>query len=143
MKLSKVDLKKIQKYFAGQKDVAAVYLYGSFAYGNPHKRSDIDFGVLFDPPIKTYYRLGGIINDLFDLGLPAEGDVRDLDLDQSPLFLFNAIRGQLIFSRDENKRLEFEIKAMNNFYDTNYLRQLGNIYMKQRIKEGTYGYRPI
>lgn len=141
MKLSKNDIKKIQDYFASQKDVVAVYLYGSFAYGNPHKRSDIDFGVLFDSPIKTYYRLGEIINDLSDLDLHVEADVRDISLDQSPLFLFNVIRGKLIFSKDEDKRLDFEIKAMNNFYDTEYSRQLSNSYMKLRIKEGKYGYR--
>lgn len=67
MKLSSADIKKIQRYFAGQKDVLAVYLYGSFAKGTAHKRSDIDFGILFDPPIKTYHRLGEISNELYDL----------------------------------------------------------------------------
>lgn len=140
MKLSPVQLKKIQNYFAKQKDVVAVYLYGSFAKGATHKHSDIDFGILFNPPIKTYYRLGEIINDLSDIGLPAEIDVRNLNLDDSPVFLMNVLQGQLIYSQDEIFRITFEISAMNEFYDTQRLRDISYFYMKKRLEEGAYGY---
>lgn len=141
MKLGKNDIKKIQNYFASQKDVVAVYLYGSFAGGVTHRRSDIDFGVLFDPPIKTYYRLGEIINDLSDLGLPAEPDIRDINLNASPVFLRNVVEGKLIFARDDIKRIRFEVGVMQLFRDTESLRDISNFYMKKRLKEGTYGFR--
>lgn len=140
MKLNESDIKKIQDYFRSQKDVAAVYLYGSFTKGNTHKRSDIDFGVLFNPPIKTYFRLGKIINDLTDLGLPFEPDVRDIDLKSPPVYLFNVINGKLIFSRDEIKRINFEVEAMKQYYDTQHLRDIKYYYMDKRFREGTYGY---
>ncbi len=141
MKLSEADIKKLQDYFATQKDVVAVYLYGSFAKGATHKRSDIDFGILFDPPIKTYYRLGEIINDLSDLNLPAEPEVREIDLRKSPVYLRNVIEGRLIFSKDDIKRIHFEVAVMQLFRDTEDLRNISYLYMKKRLKEGTYGFR--
>jgi len=141
MKLSEANLKKIQKYFATQKDIVVVYLYGSFAKGTTHKKSDLDFGILFNPPIKTYYRLGEIINDLRDLGLSAEPDVRDVNLDQEPLYLRNVVQGKLIFTRDQIKRIRFEVATMSSFRDTENLRSIQLYYMKKRLKEGTYGFR--
>lgn len=140
MKLSPAQLKKIQNYFAKQKDVVAVYLYGSFAKGTTHKHSDIDFGILFDPPIKTYDRLGEIINDLSNIGLPAEIDARNLNLDNSPVFLMNVLQGQLIYSKNDISRTTFEVSVLNEFYDTQRLRDISYFYMKKRLEEGTYGY---
>lgn len=141
MKLSDTQLKKLRDYFSKQPDVVLVYLYGSFSKGETHKRSDIDFGVLFNPPIKTYYRLGEIINDLSNLGLPAEADVRDIDLNASPVYLRNVVEGKIIYSSNETKRIRFEVAAMRIFRDTEHLRQIKYEYMKKSFKEGTYGFR--
>lgn len=140
MILSAAQIKKIHDYFAKQKDVVAVYLYGSYAYGNPHKRSDIDFGVVFDPPIKTYYRLGEIINDLIDLKLPDEPDVRNINLQNSSVYLMNVVSGKLIYSKDEVRRIAFEVAIFNQFYDTQRMRNVNYYYMDKRLQEGTYGY---
>lgn len=143
MKLSSKDIKKIEEYFARQKDVVAVYLYGSFAYGNPHKRSDIDFGVLFEgkDPVENFKRLGQINSDLCGLKPPAEPEARDIDLNQSPVYLLNVVQGKLIYARDEIERVDFEVAVMNIFRDTQYLRDLKYDYMNKSFKEGTYGYK--
>lgn len=140
MKITSSQMKKIQNYFAKQTDILAVYLYGSFAKGTAHKRSDIDFGVLFNAPIKTYSRLGEIINDLSDLKLPGEPDVRNIDLDDSPVYLMNVIQGQLIYSRNEIKRTHFEVAVLSEFYDTQRLRDTKRFYTQKGLQEGTYGY---
>lgn len=143
MKLTLSQIKKLQNYFAKQKDVLAVYLYGSFAKEIPHKRSDIDFGILFDPPIETYHRLGGISGDLYDLlNLKTEVDVRELSLNKSSVYSRNVVKGRLIYSRDEVKRINFEVKVMQKFRDEEYLRNIRNAYMSKRLKEGTYGFGP-
>ncbi len=139
-KLSKADIQKIQGYFASQKDVLAVYLYGSFAKGTTHPRSDVDFGILFDGKVDLYSRLGQIYSDLCDLKLPVELDVRELNLTHPPLFLFNVIQGQLLFSRNELKKNEFEVAVLRQYYDTQRLRDLRYDYMQKRLREGTYGY---
>lgn len=140
MRITKSKLNKLKDYFAKQTDVVAVYLYGSFAEDRIHPRSDIDFGVLFNKPIKTFNRLGQVYSDLCDLKLPNEPDVRDLDLKESPAYLMNVIKGKLIYSRDDNKRVEFEVEVLRRYYDTERLRQIRFYYLDQRLKDGTYGY---
>lgn len=140
MKLSKFDIEKIQHYFTSQKDVVAVYLYGSFTKGTTHPRSDVDFGILFDKSIKDFHRIGEIYSDLCDLKLPAEAEVRDINLTQPPIFLLNVIQGQLLFSNNEQKRNEFEVAVLRQYYDTQRLRDIRYHYMQKRLREGTYGY---
>lgn len=134
-------MQKLKQYFARQKDVLAVYLYGSFAKETTHKRSDIDFGVLFDGKVDLYHRLGQLYSDLCNLKLPAEPEVRNISTGDSPVFLINVIQGQLIYSKDEIKRIRFEVAVMNTFRDSEYLRKLKYKYMRKSFKEGTYGYR--
>lgn len=141
MKLSKNDIKKIQDYFATQKDVVAVYLYGSFAGGNTHHGSDLDIGVLFDGKVDLYRRLGSLYGGFPKLSIKAEPEVRNIDLNQSPVFLSEVISGMLIYSSDEARRVQFEVSVMNNLRDTEYLRNLRRIYLKESFKEGTYGHK--
>lgn len=140
MSLSKSQLKNLSKYFSSQKDVLAVYLYGSFAKDTNHPRSDIDLGVVFNRRVDLYERLGKLYSDLNDLGLPAEVEARDINLDQPPVYLMNVIQGELIYSRDENKRITFEVEVLKHFYDTQRFRDIKYYYMTKRLKEGTYGY---
>lgn len=141
MKLSEADIKKIKDYFASQKDIVAVYLYGSFAFGNPHKRSDLDIAVLFEGKVNLYERLGSLYSNFPKLSVRAEPEIRELDLNQSPVFLRNVLKGKCIFSRDEPKRIRFEVAVMQIFRDTEDLRNIDDLYMKKRLKEGTYGFR--
>lgn len=140
MKLSQSDIQKIQHYFASQKDVEAVYLYGSFAKGTEHPGSDIDLGVLFEKKIRDIHRIVKIYSDLCDLKFPAEPDIKDLNLAQPPVFLLNVIQGQLLFSRNELKKNEFEVAILRQYYDTQRLRDLRYDYMQKRLREGIYGY---
>ena len=139
-KCKETDLDKLQKYFVTQKDIVAVYLYGSFASGNPHKGSDLDIGVLFDGEVNLYERLGSLYSNFPDLSIKVEPEVRSIGLKESPVFLMNVIQGRNIYSKNEAARVEFEVNVMNRFYDTQRLRDLDYDYMKKRIREGTYGY---
>ncbi len=140
MKLGEADIKKIKDYFASQKDVMAVYLYGSFAGGNPHKGSDLDIAVLFDGEVDLYRRLGRMYGDFPVLSIKAEPEVRNISLKDSPVFLMNVIQGKNVYANDEAKRVEFEVAVMREFYDSQRLRDIDYGYMKQRIREGSYGY---
>lgn len=134
-------IKKIQDYFARQEDVVAVYLYGSFAKESNHKKSDIDFGVLFNSSVKAHHKLEEISNNLSNLlSLKIEVDVRDICLDQSPIYLLNVIQGKLIYARNEIERINFEVAVMKEFYDTQRLRDISYSYLKSRLEKGIYGY---
>ncbi len=45
--------KKIVDYFINEKDVQAVFVYGSYARGNPGPFSDIDLGLLMEASQKS------------------------------------------------------------------------------------------
>lgn len=141
MKLSKSDMQKIQHYFAAQEDITAVYLYGSFAHGTSHKRSDLDIAVLFNGKVNLYERLGSLYSNFPELSIKAEPEVRELDLNKSPIFLRNVVKSHLIYSSDEIKRIRFEVAVLNLVSDTQHLRNIRNFYVKKSLKEGTYGYR--
>lgn len=145
MKLTKQQAAQIKDYFSIQPDILAVYLYGSFAKGTTHPRSDIDLGILFKGQnrLKNFHRLADFIDGLYQLKLanfPKEIDVRDVYLNQSPMYLMNVISGQVVYSRNENDRIKFEVLAMNQFYDTQRFRDISYEYMKKRLEEGRYGY---
>lgn len=140
MRLNSSDIKKIHKYFASQKDVVAVYLYGSFAYDNPHKGSDLDIAVLFDGKVDLYERLGSLYSNFPKLSFKVEPEVRNISLKDSPVFLMNVIQGENIYSKNETARVEFEVTVMRQFYDTQRLRDIDYDYMRRRIREGAYGY---
>lgn len=145
MNLTQDQIKRIRDYFAKQDDVLVVYLYGSYAEDRTHPRSDIDLGILFKGQnrLKNFHRLADFIDGLYQLKLanfPKEIDVRDVYLNQSPMYLMNVISGQVVYSRNENDRIKFEVLAMNQFYDTQRFRDISYEYMKKRLEEGRYGY---
>lgn len=140
MKLTSTQIKKMQDYFAKQKDILAVYMYGSFAKEITYKRSDLDIAVLFTKKVNLYRRLGRIYSDLCDLRLPAEPEVREIDLNSPLVYLLNVINGRLIFSKDEIKRVNFEVQTLKQYYDNQRLRDIKYYYMNKRFQEGTYGY---
>ena len=48
----KLDLEKLEKYFANRKDIAFAFLFGSYAKGRSRKLSDVDIAVYFYPKDK-------------------------------------------------------------------------------------------
>lgn len=140
MKLTSQQLQKLKKYFSQQPEAELVYLYGSFTEGATHPRSDIDFGILFNIPIKSFHKLGAIMSALDKLKLPAKPDVRYLNLKESPAYLFSVIKGNLIYCRNEEKRINFEVEVLKRYYDAENFRQIRFYYLDKRLKEGTYGY---
>ena len=140
--LNKKTLTKIKQYFARQKDVAVVYLYGSQVTGQSAKKEkdrDIDFAVLFIEPKKSYRRQ-------FEIGAKLQKiignkcvDCREIYPQISPVFLMNVLKnGRLIYSSDENKRIAFEVNIMREYEDTQKLRDLQYFYLQKRLKEGKY-----
>ena len=49
-------IEKIAEYFADNKDVVAVYLFGSHAEGKERPMSDIDIGILLDSGLGSHLR---------------------------------------------------------------------------------------
>jgi predicted nucleotidyltransferase len=103
---------------AEREGIAAVYLFGSVARGTARLGSDVDVGVLYseDPP-QTLAGLGLDLEAEMEklLGLPVQLVV----LNRAPVDLVVRVLrdGKLLVDRDRSKRLRFEVRSRNEFWD--------------------------
>ncbi len=123
-----------EKGFSLFKRFDLVYLFGSLAKGRRTPLSDIDLGFLVNRKVDLFNTRIDLIGKLTEI-LHEEVDVVILDT-APPLLKFEVLKGILLFQRDERLRIEFEVKARNEYYDTNYLRRVQSQYLFARI-EGT------
>jgi uncharacterized protein len=100
--------------------VVIAYLFGSQAKGESGPLSDIDIAVYFDESVAN--------DDRFDLRLEVLGELIDLfktddvDLvvlnDAPPLLAHRVLKeGRVLFATDEERRIEFEVRAVLEYLD--------------------------
>lgn len=142
-------LNKLKIYFQSQKNILAVYLYGSFANGLPNKMSDIDFGIVLNNPVSNsrafdlQLKYMGEISDLIREDLKFEYvDAMILNNTSSPLKQQAISTGKLIFSRDEDKRVDFEYFVISEYENFKHLRDIYFKYLFRRVKNNTFGSTP-
>ena len=124
-------------------EIIAVYLFGSLIKGARFEESDIDIALLLDdetisPDDYFDYRL-----NIVDIFAPVFGtEVLDAVIlnEASTLLRFEIIKnGKLIFCRNDALRSAAEVKIMEEYYDTQYYRDISNAYLKEKIKAAAYG----
>ena len=129
----------MQDYLCQQKDITAAYVFGSYAQGKQRPESDLDIGIVFSQRPDTYNRLFEIGMELEKITDGPKVDVRELNLEDSPVFLMSALKeAKLICENNPQQRINFEVKVMQEFNDTQKGREIQYYYMTKRIKEGKY-----
>jgi len=110
--------RRLREFFEARSEaegIAAAYLFGSVARGTAGPRSDVDVGVLYsgEPPKGLdAFRLEGEIEDLLDV------PVQVVTLDTAPPDLVHRVLlGKLLVDRDPSRRVRFEVRAHNEFFD--------------------------
>ena len=105
----------IAEFLMNRDDVIFAYLHGSFLSGGPFR--DIDVAVYTGKKHDVFYELG-LEEELERLtGFPV--DVRVLN-DTPISFRFSVLKGELLFSKDEEKRCEFEERTLREYHDFSY-----------------------
>lgn len=111
--------KDIKKVIEADKDVLFAYLFGSQATGPAHFLSDIDVACYLKPGDMEYY----LKKDEELLGNLAVGlhtsKVDLIILNVAPLVLkFRIISdGEVVLSRDEQERIDFETAVLYRYFD--------------------------
>lgn len=117
-------LREVLSTRADAEGIAAAWLFGSMARGTAGPESDVDVGVLYDQdPPRT----------LAGLGLDLEGDleaavglpVQLVALNRAPVdLIIRVLRdGKLLVDRDRSRRIQFEVRSRNAYWDLEpYLR---------------------
>ena len=109
----------IQQFFrTDDRDVQAVYLFGSRARGTAHSQSDIDVAILLarDPP-RTMEGLCLDIGSDLERWLACQVDL--VVLNRAPPDLVHRILrdGRLLVDENPSGRIQFENKLRNEYFD--------------------------
>lgn len=124
-------MEKIKKFLQKDTNILFAYLYGSYATQTALPDSDIDIAVYLKEGDMHYYLkkdeelLGSIPNDKIDIRI----------LNTMPLLLkFRVIKeGKVIFSQDEQKRVDFEIDVMDRYFELKPYIDEYEEFFKERI----------
>ena len=141
MMVKKETLAEISRFFETKEEVVAVYLYGSQAKKMTTAKSDLDLAVLLGSPHGNLVRileLGVELQKL--LGNVIQVDLREIHLGLSPVFLGEVIsQSEVLFCRDEEARVEFEVQAMRIIDDSEKIQRINLYYLQKALRENTYG----
>lgn len=112
-------IKKIKSLFE-KEGVIFAYLFGSFVRGDAGKLSDIDVAVYVDEKLNSSERFKKRLKIMAELSfILKRDDVDVVVLNDAYSLLEHRIlkEGELIFSRDEKKRIDYEVKAVMRYLD--------------------------
>ena len=111
-------LKVLENLCRKEGDILFSYLFGSLAYENSIPESDVDIAVYLDKKKKRdfFERRLDLISK-FSRVLKKEADI--IILNEAPPFLKFVVlkEGKLFFDKSESKRIDFELKATNEYFD--------------------------
>lgn len=125
------------------RDVLFAYLFGSCVTGVVTESSDIDIAVLLRDNIdsKNYGDIKlSIINDMIELLSFDRIDV--VILNTAPPLLSHEVikKGMLLFSKNEENRIQYVACATMHYLDTIYLRKVQDRILHEKIRSGNFGY---
>ena len=136
------NLRAICDIFAQEPGVVAAYLHGSYAEGWPTPLSDLDFAVLLTAEAaakgwEVELRLQGAISRLLNSD---EVDLKGLNGAPLVFQMLVITRGKLLYVRDDDARVWWEVRALGEWMDFQPLHDLQDECMLRRIEEGTFGH---
>jgi len=126
-------------YFEKRGDVAAVYLFGSYAEGTSRSRSDIDIAVLFSHGIERSERFDRRLELMIDLEQVFKIKVDVVDLpDAPPALVHQILRSNiLIIDNDRERRIELEVAKRREYFDLlPYLKRHRKVALEQLTERG-------
>lgn len=130
MNISKDKIGHLKEVFREQQSVVAVYIYGSRLRAYSNVKSDLDLAVVVDDFNKIDYQdLYLKINQIFK---ELEIDLRIVTPTSSPTYLLQILKtGECVYQRDQVERVNFETKALKDFYDSKHIRDIYDHYLRQ------------
>ena len=123
---------KIINYFKKKKEIASVYLFGSFASGKFTKASDIDIGVLFE---NNFLKSAESLKEQYmtELGRILRKDIELLVMNRAGEMILNQVykKGKPILIKNNKYAKEFRIKSFAFYSDFEfYLKKMQNGFIK-------------
>lgn len=125
--------RKVADTLEEEKDIAAAYLFGSFAKGLQQSESDVDIAVLYEEEVEDIFSRTTELQEKISRELDREVDLRALN-DQDTRFTYNVLReGETILSNNDRLRTDFEREKMRKYLDMKPFYQEYDSYVKKRL----------
>ncbi|MCS7279268.1 MAG: nucleotidyltransferase domain-containing protein [Thermodesulfobacteriaceae bacterium] len=125
-----------------QEDIVFAYLFGSFAKEKTHSQSDLDIAVYLKGDFKKDFkeRKLELIGLILEITRANQIDLLILN-ETSPLVIHSVLKtGKLLFSKDEEERIGFIVKNLNEYLDLYFQLKICWSAMRKRIKENHFGF---
>ncbi|PYM11128.1 MAG: hypothetical protein DMD81_27815 [Candidatus Rokuibacteriota bacterium] len=127
--------------WAGDPDVAAIYLFGSRAGSRPGPRSDVDLAVVLSDRLDASGRWRKRLDLTADASHRLATDAVDLIvLEDAPAVLGHRVlaRGILLSEREPQRRVQVAERIMRQYLDEAYLRRTLDAGLVERLREGGF-----
>lgn len=125
-----------------EKDVIALYVFGSQAKGRTRPDSDFDMAIAVrERTTKDELYFLGKFKHL-PIPLPQNIHLTVVDLQSSsPLLLQRIVKtGVVLYQKSAQDITVFQAQVALRYFDTAHMRNIQNSYLGKRFREGTYGY---
>lgn len=108
---------KIRRFFQNIPGVIAVFVYGSYASGKTHSRSDVDIAILCDPDNSPSFFETQEMQTELSIRLRKEVDLVCLN-EASPILQKQVIsKGKRLLVRDQRRLNHFIIRLLTDYVD--------------------------
>ncbi len=126
----------IKQYFKDRKEIAAIYLFGSYASGKEYHMSDVDIGILLN---YKYSKSPDIFKEkyLIQLGRLLRKDIHPVILNAAGEVLLKQIlgKGKLVLVRNSKFYKEFKTVSLSKIVDFNfYLKKMHSSLTKKILE---------
>ena len=111
-------MKMLKKFLQKERGILFCYLFGSQATKNVISESDVDLAIYFNENrVKDFF--GKRLELIAETSRALKKETEIVVLNTAPPFLRYVIlkEGKLIFERDKGKRIDFELKSLNEYFD--------------------------
>ena len=112
--------------------------FGSAASGKTNLESDIDLAFyLEDKEVKDFFKKRLFLTEKIQSLLKKRVEVIILNEIRSIFFKFVIIKeGKIILERDHTRRIDFELKTMQEYYDFQpFIKEYNEAYLQRSLKE--------
>lgn len=134
-------IEKIKSYFLNENEVAAVYLFGSYARGRPKRTSDVDIGILLNSNNSKVFKAKQL-RYLKELGRLLRKDIHPVILNTAGEMLMQQIFtwGKCIVENDRRKHARFRMVMFSRIAAfSEYKKQMQAGLIKNIMKGPTVG----
>lgn len=125
-------------FFKQENCILFVYVFGSTAQGLTNFESDVDLAIyLNEKKVSNLFKKRLSLIEKIQSILKRSTEVVILNEIKSIFFKFVIIKeGKVIFERDHGKRVDFELKTMQEYYDFQpFLEEYNKAYLQRTLQK--------